>query len=656
MWSSTRLSGLLLALWVGFGLWVGFRLDGLPYIPDAHFSDSTISHWGAALFTRESAYAGQYPLWRETILGGAPFAANPLNKTAYPLQWLVLIFPPTVHLNLMIALHAALATYGMWRWARQYSLRPEAAAIAALGYALSPRVIAHLGAGHLDIYYAMAWFPLWMVQLGGRSDHRWRDSLLLAAIGALACLADMRAFVFIGALGAAYALWNALIDRQAGRLAVQAVAAIPFVGMICALIVPLWGWLPYLSRASLTVADVGQPAVSALGLAGLLLPPHGGDYETLVYVGLPIFVLAMIGFSTLRRRDQAFFGGSVIIFALWAMGDNTPLWTTLATVIPGLTWFRVPGRAWLVISLIMPLLAGFGTQAILNAAERWTPNTMPKRVFWWRLIAAAVGGTLTVCGLTLAFTPILALPPAVGIALVVNGLGIGAVLLWVLLGRGRSQAVATALIALVFVDLTLTGSAWLEWRGFEDWLDPYIPLAQRLLDESPARIYSPSYALPQAPAELAKLRLFYGVDPFQLAGVVRGIEAASGIPIDGYSVVLPPLNVEDEGLIAYANPSAVPNPTILAQWGVSHLIAANWIGVEGVSYVDTVGGVNIYRNDVFFALNREHHLAPADDLLPTPAAIAHLNRWTLVSVWISGISFVGVGSALAWMSRRRIHP
>jgi len=150
-----RLKGLL----VGAGAFllfiiIGMRLDGLPFVPRTLFSDAVISHYPNALFLRESILEQHtFPLWRETLMAGQPFAANPLNKTAYPLQWLVLLFPPTVHINLLLALHVLIAGWGMWRWATALGLRQEAAGFSAFAYAFAPRIMAHMGAGHVDVVY-----------------------------------------------------------------------------------------------------------------------------------------------------------------------------------------------------------------------------------------------------------------------------------------------------------------------------------------------------------------------------------------------------------------------------------------------------------------------------------------------------------------------
>ncbi len=118
-----RVQLLLIGLGAAFLLIVGLQPLGLPYIPGARFSDAATSHWGAALFLQRSVMRdGEFPFWRDTILGGQPFAANPLNKTAYPLQWLALILPPALHINVLIVLHLLIAGAGMWLLARSLGL------------------------------------------------------------------------------------------------------------------------------------------------------------------------------------------------------------------------------------------------------------------------------------------------------------------------------------------------------------------------------------------------------------------------------------------------------------------------------------------------------------------------------------------------------
>ncbi len=625
----------------------GFGPGAVPFIPEQSYTDALTAHWSAATVMRSAVLGGDYPLWQDVIFFASPFAANPLNKTSYPLQWLVILLPASLHLSVMVLLHLGIAGAGMWAWARSLDLRPEAAALATLAYVLAPRVVATLGAGHLDVLYALAWLPWLLWLLTQPVGNRGLYTLRVALVAALLTLADVRIALFGFLFAGGYAVWRSLVERAGRRLLWAAVGIVPFALLVAAMIVPLVQWQPYLSRAALTVAEAGEFSLEPFGLAGLLLPPHtgGGGFETMVYLSLPVLFLAVIGWASRPVGGRIFWGSAVVVAALWALGVNSPFWRTLAQFEP-LRWFRVPGRAWLIVVLCAAVLAGYGLQALLAAADRWRDADPPKVIFWWRLVAAGAAGLLMACGITLLATGLIDLPQSAAALMTAQGLALGGVLLTVLLRRARARVVAVSLIALTFADVAVTGVQWLEWRDEDVWQQPYAPLAAALADAD--RVYSPSYALPQEVAHAYGLRLFYGADPFQLSAFVDAMEAASNVPIEGYSIVLPPLGeIESEDDLPFVNEGIDPDPAELARWRVSHVIAAYAFDVDGLTYVETVADVNIYRNERYDAAQ------PAPQLLPS-ATTARLNRITAASVWASAVAFVLVGLAITVLSIREV--
>ncbi|MEP7290147.1 MAG: hypothetical protein ABI835_00135, partial [Chloroflexota bacterium] len=479
-----RLKLVTLALGVTFLILSGFRPAALPYTPGAPFSDAVTSHLPATQFLRRSVLEnGEFPLWRETIMAGQPFAADPLNKTAYPLQWLALVLPPTLHLDLMIVLHLLIAGAGMWLWAKSLGLREEAAALSALAYALAPRVIGHTGAGHLDLLYALAWFP-WLMWAVGQVFHTdkqtWRVSLYVALFGGLIVLADVRLSLFAFVLSGVYGIYEAVRLHRLRRLATFVPAGMLIVLLTVSLTVPLLGWRPYLSRATLTTQDAGIFSLEPAQLLGLILPVQGGNIETLTYLGLPVLGLAMIGAWTARRW---FWLASTGVAALYALGINAPLWSLLVQLIPSLLWFRVPSRAWFVVALIAPLLAGYGVQ--------WLLEQRPGRR---SLIVLAGTAAALVCGVFLT----LSVPAVSGLAIMVGGGGVGLITLLALAGKLHGERLALALLVVTFLDLLLVGRGWLEWREQDAWLPPaQVHLAERLIELGAYRVYSPTYSLQQ---------------------------------------------------------------------------------------------------------------------------------------------------------------
>ncbi len=171
--ASLAFAAILAVILAAFLLGAGLDADSLPFPPEAAFSDAVTTHWPNALLLRRAVLdEGALPLWQPGIFSGMPFAANPLSKVWYPPQWLVLLLPPALHLNVLTWLHLTLAGLGAWQWGRVTGLARGPAALAGAGYALAPRLVAAVGAGHLDLVYAAAWVPwlLWAVERTLRAD------------------------------------------------------------------------------------------------------------------------------------------------------------------------------------------------------------------------------------------------------------------------------------------------------------------------------------------------------------------------------------------------------------------------------------------------------------------------------------------------------
>ncbi|MBI3177491.1 MAG: hypothetical protein HYZ35_05835, partial [Chloroflexi bacterium] len=187
--------------------------------PRSPFSDLLISHWPNAEFLRRSLFQfHQLPLWNPSILGGAPFAADPLAGLWYPPNWLAVILPLPFAFNLLLMLHLAWGGWGMARWARASGVGRWPALLAGLAFAGMPKLIAHTGAGHISLVYAVAWTPWLMLSVERATaiakthsvfilhtctstQVRCRSSFILALIA----LADPRWAVYAGA--AMIALW-----------------------------------------------------------------------------------------------------------------------------------------------------------------------------------------------------------------------------------------------------------------------------------------------------------------------------------------------------------------------------------------------------------------------------------------------------------------
>ncbi|MBN1284242.1 MAG: hypothetical protein JXB47_02485 [Anaerolineae bacterium] len=576
----------------------GLGPDALPYPTNSPYSDAAITHWPNALYMKQHPFAA----WNPRIMSGVPFAANPLSKVWYPPQGLVFLLPPALHLNLLVWLHLALAGAGMWAWARATGMAPGPAALAACAYALAPKVIAHLGAGHLDLVYAAAWLPwvMWAVhKLIAQNGNTARAVLRLSAFAALMLLADMRLSLFGFALADVYGVWlwwtqphekkakrkkstlfHLLVTANALVLAPTAVQWAPLIALA-----------PRLSRAGLTPADAGRFAITPPSLIGTVLGNRAGNHETMVYTGLAVLALAIVALLA-RPRALSFWGMVIAVAALYAMGPNAPLWPLLIRIFPPLLWFRVPSRAWFVAALAMPYLAGWGAQALIL-----TPAFRPRL----RLVIAALLSSLVLCGgfSTLLLSALDTATPlsALAVAMLTAGVIAFTPALRTSASAPTKRAAAilgAALTVVVVIDLAWFGLSLVKGRGPDYWLEPYRALAEYLREAGAGRVYTPSDSLPQQAAAYWEIDLFGGVDPFQLQNYVEMAARATGIPAAGYAPSIPPYT--GAGSVGEMWAGVTPDAGLMSAWNVTHTVSAFPIEATGWRFDRMVGDVYVYEN------------------------------------------------------------
>lgn len=577
-----------------FLLAVGLGGDNLPTPRGASFSDAMTSHWPNALFLRRAVLDdGVWPLWRPSIMSGTPFAANPLSKVWYPPQWLVLLLPPGWHLNVLIWLHLVLAGVGARAWARAGGLPEGPAMLAGASYAFAPRVIAAVGAGHVDLVYAAAWTPwlLWGVErvlVGARQQ---RAAIWLGIFAALCLLADVRLSAYAFALTAAYALWRwrSVAARRQATLGLLA-AALLGAGLSAVQWVPLLLWRADLSRAELTTHGAALFSLEVQDWFGLFFGDHGGLGEMLVYVGISTLTLALA--AVLLRPRALLFWLAVVLFAgAHAMGENFMLWRALVQIIPPLRWWRVPPRSWFLTALILPYLAAWGAHLLA---------TRPPDRRSARLLVTATLGAGMACG---AFS-LIALSADLGWGPAIGTLALPLVALTMALALGRvlpPRALLIAFAAIVLGDMLWIDQSLVVGRSPREWLEPYRPLAEHLREAGAVRVYSPTYSLPQQAAAYWQIAQFDGVDPFQTRSYVAVAEVATGVRAEGYSVTIPAFVTEDkeqteQETLATANCHAPVRPDLLGAWLVTHVVAACPLSADGLTLETRIGEVYVYRN------------------------------------------------------------
>ena len=584
---------------------VTVRPLGTPFWRGGEYSDLLISHWPNAWYIHRSLQTwGQLPLWNPMILGGAPFAADPLSGLWYPPSWLAVLFPSGLTFNLLLWLHLAWAGTGMWLMLRRLRLAQPAALVGSLAFSGMAKLVGHIGLGHVGLVYAVSWTP-WVVLAAMAAAEQTaslgaalRRSALAGGMLGLVFLADPRWAVPLCMIGLAVAAWQiAHSHKEVARwppwmAARGALALACSLGVAAILALPLREFLALSTRSELTPVESGALGLPAARLLGLIAPDLGGWPEWQAYAGTIVMVLALVALFG-RSRGGLFWAGVALSGWVLALGDQTPLHAILTRVVPGYSWLRVPSR-WLFGSgFALAVLAAHGLHRLIDTPfegrDRSRLNLALFGLFGLLLALAFVSWR------TSPYPPVAAGLQR-GPAFAVSAAVLGTALIWI---HSRVRRVvplrwqAFGWVALLALDLALVDLSEIESRPSAPVENATVAeLASRLTPSVPERAYSPSYSLPQPAAALSGLELVDGINPLQLRGLRDFMAAATSFDMDEYSVTLPPFPEGDPRL-----PWGVrPDPVLLGRLNVGYLVSAYPVEAEGWGFAGVSGGEYLYRN------------------------------------------------------------
>jgi hypothetical protein len=522
------------------------------------------------------------------ILGGEPFAANPLSGLWYPPNLLLLVLPLSFAFNLLFVLHTAWAGWGGYALARLVGASRAGGLLAAFTVMFAPKAVAHLASGHVGLYFAWAWLP-WVLWAARRLAKRGRpgDMATLAGATAMLILADVR-LGFYGGL-AAGGCWMVSGKWQAAKSRWQIVmgmgAGLLTLALIAVQVMPLAAVAGRLNRGGLSLEESGIASLPPRYLLGLVVADHGGFQEWMPYLGVAGLLLAMAGLVLWKGRERWWWGGLALAAGGYSLGVHTPLYNLLYRLLPPLRWLRGPARAWFLVVLAAGVLAARG----LTALEKGLPRRR-----WANLVAAGCAGVLLAGGvggwvMDLPANVVLAgsLLPALGILI---ALRIG--------NRLRPSLFASLVLVLVLADLWIVGFTLYRVRPATEVLADGQEAAAWLAEQLPPfRVYSPSYSIPQHTGAVYGIEMVDGVDPFQLADYATFMRVATGVDVPGYSVTVPSFPEVPEGEdMLLAHREVVPDLELLGLLNVCYLAAAYPMDVEGLMPLGEQGGVYLYQN------------------------------------------------------------
>jgi len=560
------------------------------YSANSDYSDLTVSHLPNAIYLMESLrFSSEFPLWSNLILGGAPFAADPLAGVWYAPGWIAYVLPQPFGFNFTVLLHILWGGLGMVWLLRRLGLRIEAAVFGGLAFELMPKLLAHTTAGHISLVYAVSWTPWLILAEFYRQERQQKVAAVLPGLVlGIIFLADPRWAAYAGLAWLIYSLRQAITNgnskfvRWLPGAGLQLMVAL---GVCAVLLLPMMELTRQSTRANLTPADILTFSLPPSRLLGLLFPTFGGYAEWVVYPGAVVVLLAVLALSRRVVRQRAAVWLMLALLGLViSLGSLWPGAETIAS-LPLFNLLRVPSRAWFLTGMAVTILAAYAFDDLLE--ENQTSAT--SRI---NLILAAVTGLAVLSTIGMA---IMGGEVRTGVIWGAAAYLIGFVLL--LLAQKKPAArhwLTTALVALVVADLGGVNLLGVTFRSKCEVNGEGANAALYLANQpGEFRVYSPSYSIPQHTAAPLGLELVDGVNPLQLKSTVEYLESATGVKTDAYSVTMPGFATGDPRV---DNKNARPDTQLLGLLNVKYIAAEYAIQHARLKEIWQGGTTTIYEN------------------------------------------------------------
>lgn len=582
------------------------HLGDFPFLIGSAYTDLAVSHYPNGLFIQQALLHWKtIPIWSPLILSGYPFAANPLSGLFYLPGWLALLFPLPLGFNLLLALHLVWGGAAMFLLLRKEGLSEVAALLGGLAFEAMPKLFSHIGAGHLTLVYAVAWTPWLLYAERGAATSRVMRWFLPGVVLGIIAAADIRWVPYAGSLWILDSACRWLAERKAAgtRAGGPAAAFWIWLGarganlmvavMIAApLLLPLMEYTRLSTRSQMSPQDNLTLSMSPGQFFGLVYPPIGGTAEWMLYPGAAVLALTLYAAAApAARRKASFWLAGILATLLLAMGSYLPFMGVIAR-LPGMDLLRVPPRALFLTGFCFAVTAAIGLQTLL---ENWNVEINPVRDRSALVLFGAAAFVVLFAGLA-AFTVHATLPR---IQFAWGGLAFLAAVAALLAGRAKKLPpglLATLLLIFCLVDEIGAGNVSLVFRPAGQVLSTGSAAAayiKGIAGDSPFRVYSPSYSIPQQTAASFGLQLADGVDPLQLETYAKFMAGATGVPAQGYSVTMPPFA---SGHPEVDNRSAHPDAGNLGLLNVKYVVAAYPLEEPGLRFLTQIDQTYVYEN------------------------------------------------------------
>lgn len=323
---------------------------------------------------RESLLAGELPWWNPYASLGRPFLADLQTAILHPATLAVVLLGAKAGWVAGTLAHGWIGAEGMRRLVRGFGASAAAAAGAAAAFLFSGPLFGRMQEGEVNYVYALCYLP-WVLRLaaamaGEPTRGRWVALALVLALQ-LACghpqifwLSGVAAGLFTAGW-LAFPPWGRALRRALRAELCLLAACLAAMALLGCVLVPFMGLVAQSNRSQASLAFSGAFSMAGAQWLSLLWASRGAfgvNWEYNLFAGVAVAAGGAAGLWRCRepaaRAAVVMAAGGAVI----AAGPSTAAFGLLYAVLPGLSSFRAPARAGVLVTLALiigaALLAG----------------------------------------------------------------------------------------------------------------------------------------------------------------------------------------------------------------------------------------------------------------------------------------------------------
>lgn len=335
---------------------------------------------------------GVLPLWNPYVFGGSPFLENPTSAMFYPINLLFLFFPIDYTFSLVFTINTVLIGIFTYFFSRSIRLDKFSSFISSIIIMFSGPMISLIFPGHLINFDTFVWFPL--ILLIYEKTIR-EQKVIYAVIAAFPIALTLLA----GASQiAVFSLFSAFIyfilrvitnlPKVDNSLYLRRMFLIFFISMVVGFLLAAVQILPTSEFSKLSARSNGLSydfasdfSLHPKQIISFIFPYFFGNpadatywgkgnfWSLNGYIGTLPFFLALAALAIKPRRLTIIFFILGIFALLFSFGKYTFIFPLFYKYMPGFDSFRAPARFLYVYAFSFAILAGIGTNTLIQKAH-----------------------------------------------------------------------------------------------------------------------------------------------------------------------------------------------------------------------------------------------------------------------------------------------